>query len=224
MGTRGPRLGVLGLLIALAVGSGLSARPAGAAPTISVMPTTASPGNTLTVTWSGLVSPTPNNWAGIYPEGAPDEQYFEWVWLGTCAQVTGPVAPSAGSCPLRIDPARPPGRYNVRIFNPPTATALVVSPVVLVAVPPPGLPGAPTITGRYVTSWTLTWSDTAPSTETFEIERRLNPGTYAPLISVPASVLRYDDATIVKGTRYCYRVRARNSVGASAYSNEACTP
>jgi titin len=38
-----------------------------------------------------------------------------------------------------------------------------------------------------------------------------------------ANVVSYVNTGLVKGTTYCYRVRAANSAGASTYTNEACT-
>lgn len=52
-----------------------------------------------------------------------------------------------------------------------------------------------------------------------EIERKVSGGAYAKIGQVVPSVKNFEDAT--PGT-FCYRVRAVNEAGASAYSNEAC--
>ena len=43
-------------------------------------------------------------------------------------------------------------------------------------------------------------------------------GTYTLLSTVPANVASYPDATATAETEYCYRVRAVNSFGNSAYA------
>jgi hypothetical protein len=69
----------------------------------------------------------------------------------------------------------------------------------------------------------LTWSDTSTNEEGFKLERKTgSTGAYGLLTSLPAETAGYVDATVTAGTTYCYRLRAYNSAGDSAYSNEAC--
>jgi hypothetical protein len=69
---------------------------------------------------------------------------------------------------------------------------------------------------------TLTWEDNSASETGFKIERKTGTtGTFAQIATTAANVELYADATAVSGT-YCYRVRAYNSAGNSAYTNEVC--
>jgi uncharacterized repeat protein (TIGR02543 family) len=69
----------------------------------------------------------------------------------------------------------------------------------------------------------LTWTDTSTNEDGFTLERKTgSAGAYGQLASLPAGTTGYVDTTVTAGTTYCYRVRAYNSAGDSAYSNEAC--
>ena len=70
---------------------------------------------------------------------------------------------------------------------------------------------------------TLTWTDASTNEDGFKIERATGTtGAYGLLASVTAGTAGYVDATVTAGTTYCYRVRAYNTAGDSAYSNAAC--
>jgi hypothetical protein len=70
---------------------------------------------------------------------------------------------------------------------------------------------------------TLAWQDNADNENDFTIERKTGTdGAYSQIGSVGANVTSYVDNSVSRGVNYCYRVRAVNSAGASAYSNEAC--
>src|SRR3990172_2670193 len=70
---------------------------------------------------------------------------------------------------------------------------------------------------------TLTWSDNSWNEIAFNIERRVGTtGSYAQLASVGVNVASYTDTNLQTNTTYCYRVRAYNLIGSSAYSNEGC--
>ena len=69
----------------------------------------------------------------------------------------------------------------------------------------------------------LSWSDNSSDEEGFLIERRAAAaGSYAQIGVVGPNVVTYLDATLAAGGSYCYRVRAFNGVGMSAYTNEVC--
>lgn len=69
----------------------------------------------------------------------------------------------------------------------------------------------------------LAWKDNSDSEQSFDVQRRELPsGTYEQVGTVAKDVETYADTSVVSGTTYCYRVRAANSAGASAWSNEAC--
>jgi len=70
----------------------------------------------------------------------------------------------------------------------------------------------------------LSWTDNSTNEDTFEVQRKLGTsGTYAKIGEVTANTTTYVDSTVADATLYCYRVRAVNAAGASAWSNEACT-
>ena len=70
---------------------------------------------------------------------------------------------------------------------------------------------------------TVTWTDASTNEQGFKLERKTGTaGTYAQLATLPAGTTGYVDATVTAGTTYCYRARAYNAAGDSAYSNEDC--
>jgi titin len=69
----------------------------------------------------------------------------------------------------------------------------------------------------------LEWSDNSSNEQHFTVERRkLNSAMYDLLAQLPEDSTDYQDANILGGTGFCYRVRAGNSAGQSLPSNEAC--
>src|SRR5262245_23137324 len=72
-------------------------------------------------------------------------------------------------------------------------------------------------------SVTLSWIDNSGNESGFKVERKTGTsGTYAQIGTVGVNVRTYTDSTVAAGTTYCYRVRAFNNGGDSAYSNDAC--
>jgi len=70
---------------------------------------------------------------------------------------------------------------------------------------------------------TLTWADVSTNEDGFKIERKAeSTGAYGQLATLGAETTAYVDGTVSPGVTYCYRVRAYNNTGDSAYSNEAC--
>ena len=70
---------------------------------------------------------------------------------------------------------------------------------------------------------TLTWADASTNEDGFKVERKTgSAGAYGQLVSLAAGMTAYVDSTVTTGTTYCYRLRAYNAAGDSAYSNEAC--
>ncbi len=69
----------------------------------------------------------------------------------------------------------------------------------------------------------LVWSDNANNEDYFAVERKLPGGDYVQIATVAANVTTYADQNsgLLANTAYYYRVRALNSAGYSAYSNEA---
>jgi len=93
---------------------------------------------------------------------------------------------------------------------------------------PPNAPVSLSAIGASSGQVSLTWVDTstgASAATAFKIERKLGlSGTYAQIAQVTVnatSTTSYLDTGLPNGTVYYYRVRATNSGGDSAYSNEA---
>jgi Divergent InlB B-repeat domain len=69
----------------------------------------------------------------------------------------------------------------------------------------------------------LSWTDSSNNESGFGIERKTGTaGTFTQIAILAAGVSSYTDSGLVEGTTYCYRLRAFNTAGNSAYSNEAC--
>src|SRR5262249_35013849 len=69
----------------------------------------------------------------------------------------------------------------------------------------------------------LSWADNSQNEDGFDIERKAGAdGVFLALTTLGANERSYTDDNLSNGTTYCYRVRAFNSAGSSAYSNEAC--
>jgi hypothetical protein len=68
-----------------------------------------------------------------------------------------------------------------------------------------------------------TWMDNSSNEDGFRVERRTGTTqTYTQIAIVGANVTSYNDAGLVDGETYCYRVLAFNGAGSSSYSNESC--
>jgi len=95
---------------------------------------------------------------------------------------------------------------------------------------PAAAPAAPTgLTAAAVSSTqiNLSWQDNSDNEDAFEIERKTGAaGTWAVVASNGPNAVNHQDMGLSPNTTYCYRVRAYNAAGNSAYSNEtsATTP
>jgi titin len=73
----------------------------------------------------------------------------------------------------------------------------------------------------------LTWTDNATDETGFTVERASGPcaaptSAFSVLAaSLPVNTTAYADTNLAPGTTWCYRVRAFNGAGNSAYSNSA---
>jgi len=92
-------------------------------------------------------------------------------------------------------------------------------------IPGPIAPSAPsclTATGISSGRIDLQWTDNSENESGFEIERKPQGGAFSQIGSVAANTTSYSDSGLSGGT-YCYRVRAYNNAGGSAFSNEHCS-
>lgn len=71
----------------------------------------------------------------------------------------------------------------------------------------------------------LLWDDASTNEANFHIERKQDAcgtsATFAEIATVGANIATFTDNQVQEGLTYCYRVRASNPGGFSAYSNEA---
>ncbi len=71
----------------------------------------------------------------------------------------------------------------------------------------------------------LSWTDNSNNETDFEIERSTNgiAGNYTLLSELTANTVAYSDINLESNKQYCYRVRAINIGGVSAYAGPVCT-
>ena len=168
--------------------------------------TTCTAGKACAFTVTSTGAPTP----GLSEKDAlPRGVKFKDNQDGTAALSGTPAAGSGGTYPFRI-----------------TATNVAGSDTQSFALIVVGLPAAPSdlkATGKGKTV-PLTWKNnaSAPSAATaIQIQRSTNAGftTAVTSTTVGPAVTTHIDATVVKGKKYYYRVRAHNTAGDSAWSN-----
>ncbi|MVM39320.1 hypothetical protein GO730_20050 [Spirosoma sp. HMF3257] len=59
------------------------------------------------------------------------------------------------------------------------------------------------------------WNDANAQSVTFELERATKPGGPYVVIATNLTSKIYDDKSLSASTQYCYRVRAKNNLGAT---------
>jgi hypothetical protein len=69
----------------------------------------------------------------------------------------------------------------------------------------------------------LAWTDNSNNEVGFKIERKTGTtGTFTEIATPGPNVISYTDTNLTDGATYCYRLRAFNSAGNSAYTPEGC--
>jgi 3-keto-disaccharide hydrolase len=84
------------------------------APALTASPKTVKAGGTLTATWSGISTPAPKDWIGLYAPGAADTKFINWVYV-SCSKVAG-SARASGSCSYVLPATISVGNYELRLF------------------------------------------------------------------------------------------------------------
>ena len=84
----------------------------------------------------------------------------------------------------------------------------------------PNVPGSLTATTLSTTQTYLTWTDTPTPGIIYTVERQTGAGAFTAVSDVTGG-LGYLDTGLTAGVVYNYRVRARNAIDTSAYSNTA---
>ena len=72
----------------------------------------------------------------------------------------------------------------------------------------------PTVTIR------LAWDDNSADEDNFVLERKAGGGSFATLATLGSNVTTHTDSDVIQDVTYVYRVKATNTGGSSAYSNE----
>lgn len=153
-----------------------------AAPTVTVTPASVDINGTITVAWSGIASPSANDWIGLYPEHPADENnFYLWMYV-SCTQAPGSPAAS-GSCSVTM-PGGPVGKYQFKLYSNDGFTLLGSSPLFdgTSGAPPPAgemIEGVPVCTDHNKTTWhALTKKDGSGNiTCTYGHEHHDNPAT-----------------------------------------------
>jgi hypothetical protein len=84
----------------------------------------------VTATWSGIGSPSPTDWIGLYAPGTAETAFIDWMYV-TCTQ-SPTSAQAAGSCPFAIPAGLAAGLYELRLFGNNDLVRLATSEVLTV--------------------------------------------------------------------------------------------
>lgn len=86
----------------------------------------------------------------------------------------------------------------------------------------PAAPVGLVATPLSVSSISLAWTDTSSNEESFVIERKTGTSSFVAIATASTNdIAALTDALLNERTTYTYRVKARNSIGDSGYSNES---
>jgi hypothetical protein len=115
-------------------------------------------------------------------------------------------------------------RWNVTAINSGGESAASNLMYFVLRDPPTIPPAAPTgLTATWVNAHaSLGWADMSSNESGFKIDRRDASGPYGPIASTNQNTNIYTDTTASTTVDHCYRVKATNGAGDSAYSNESC--
>ncbi len=202
---------------------------------------TSDPSNTVTVFTQSL-SGAPASPSGLQAtSGSPTTVSLQWVdnsnnetgftiYFSTGSAWFEAGYTPAGTTTFTHQGQTPSTRYfyrvvagNVTGYSTPSNTASVTTLAALPPAAPSGLVASP----FSATSIGLTWLDNADNEDDFEIQYSDNGGAgWNPLAIVAANSTSYTDTGLAAATSRWYRLRARNGIGVSPFSNEgnATTP
>ncbi|MGH7453549.1 MAG: fibronectin type III domain-containing protein, partial [bacterium] len=111
--------------------------------------------------------------------------------------------------------------YRVRAYNAGGNSAFSNEASATTLASAPTAPSGLTATAVSNTRIDLAWTDNSNNEDGFKIEIKAGPsGTYTEIAAVGANVTIYSSTGLEANKQYFYRVRAYNTVGHSAYSNQ----
>ena len=113
-------------------------------------------------------------------------------------------------------------RYRVRAYEGDGLSAWSNTASAMAVDMPPSSPTNLTASRVSSSRIDLAWQDNAINETGFKIERKPQGGSFGQIATVGADVTTYSSTGLGSATTYCYRVRAYNDGGSSAYSNESC--
>jgi hypothetical protein len=117
----------------------------GPPPTVWVSPTLVADGDSLTVNWTGIVSPTAKDWVVLVPLGQQDANWVTWQYTGGAA---------SGSMSLPIPSTISSGSYEVHLLANDTWHRLAESNIVKVGPTLAASPSSVAPGGTMTVSWT----------------------------------------------------------------------
>jgi len=123
------------------------------------------------------------------------------------------------SASFTIPPTAPSGFWNVDVQTFLDGFLTLNNGFRILLAPPTNL----TTTAISNTQINLSWADHSGTESGFTIERKIGAtGIFQEIATVGAEVTSYSSTGLLRQTQYCYRVRAFDANGNSAYSNESC--
>ncbi len=108
------------------------ATPTPVTTTAAVTPSssTVAPGGTISVSFSGVSSPTTTDWIGVFRVGAGEYDYLSYAYTSSGTQYAGSTALSLGSIPITFPTT--PGTYELRLNRANGFTRVATSTAVIV--------------------------------------------------------------------------------------------
>jgi hypothetical protein len=96
-------------------------------PTVTVSPTTVAPGGTVTISWTGISSPTPHDWFTLNPLNNNDHNWLAWLYSD---------GRPASSVTFQLPASLPAGLYDLRLYSNDSWTRLSLSNIISVTAGP----------------------------------------------------------------------------------------
>ncbi len=85
----------------------------------------------------------------------------------------------------------------------------------------PATPGSLSASVVSFSKIALTWNDIATMEDEYVVERSIDGTNFSLVTTLPFNTTTYDDTGLDPTTTYHYRIKARNTIGDSGYSNQA---